>query len=218
MQVSNRHPAIAQEGWLYIAASLLITTLLLFTSFWFLSIIPIALTTLLLFVYRDPERQIPSVPLAIVSPVDGVVQAVAEKFCKLNSENMLWISIKLNTLGVYSGRSPIEGKIKKQVYNKDAGQLQFANWVQTDEGDDILWDVEPKGMGRPRCYVQAGERIGQGQRCGFLPFSAMINLYIPVNSTISIKKGERLFAGQSIVAMLVHQTGATIVSENQNQV
>ena len=58
---------------------------------------------------------------------------------------------------------------------------------------------------RPHCYVQSGERIGQGQRCGFMSFGARLEVYVPTNSRIDIEVGERVRAGESVIAHFIHQ-------------
>jgi len=56
----------------------------------------------------------------------------------------------------------------------------------------------------PRCYVHSGERIGQGQRCGIVPFGALVDVYVPLNSKVDIKVGDHVRAGSDTLATLVH--------------
>lgn len=214
MSVSYKHPTIAREGWIFISVSIVIAFLLLIAEKFLLSIPLILLSALLIFIYRDPERQIPPIPLGIVSPIDGRVKSIENKYCKIAEERMLCLSIRLNPLGVFSIRSPIEGKVAKQAFNGGPGR-SYVNWVQTDERDNIIWELVPKIFGRPKCYVHAGERIGQGQRCGFSPFRAIVYVYVPLNSVTQVEVDSHVVAGQTILAKLIHQSGASIVSDEQ---
>ena len=75
--LAYRYPLIAREGWLWIAIVFCVAVLLYFFSaqasipFW-------VLTLLLIFLFRDPHRKVPALPLGIVCPVDGRVIAIEE--------------------------------------------------------------------------------------------------------------------------------------------
>ncbi|HFE37117.1 MAG TPA: hypothetical protein ENK06_01695 [Gammaproteobacteria bacterium] len=215
MIVSNKHPAIAKEGWLVIG----IVAGLLFVSI-FLSSALFALfgsfLVFLLYVYRDPARKIPSAPLGIVSPADGRIVSIARVENKYTNAPSYRIAIKKNKMGVFAIRCPIEGKLHKQLQEKASGVYRYIDWVQTDEGDNILWDSEVRSPTIAHCYVQSGERIGHGQRCGFLLFNSHVNLCIPINSSLNVKVHDTVRAGESIIAHLFHNQGASIVASAQD--
>jgi phosphatidylserine decarboxylase len=149
-----------------------------------------------------------------VSPVDGKIISVDQVVNKYSGEPSYKIGIQCNKMGVFAIRSPIEGKLVKQLLKKDAHYSRYINWVQTDEGDDILWEVCIKGRTNAHCYVQPGERIGHGQRCGFIAFIQFVALYIPINSSFNVKIHEYVVGGETILASLVHNQGASIVAES----
>ena len=216
MIVSNKHPSIAKEGWLYIGvlsalafAGLYLQTIPLF-------VVLFCLTSLLIYIYRDPSRQIPSAPLGIVSPVDGKILSIEEVENKQLKESFQLVVIKNNKLGVFAIRSPIEGKLHKQFAIQKSRDYRYINWVQTDEGDNILWEVGTRTSTNAHCYVQPGERIGHGQRCGFLALNTHVNVYIPLNSSLDVSVGDRVLAGESILAHIVHNNGASITAEVLN--
>ena len=81
----------------------------------------------------------------------------------------------------------------------------FAQWIQSDEGDDVVLIVESGLLNsRPQCYAHSGERIGQGQRCGYIRFGAPVHVLIPSSSRISVAVGDQVNAGSDIIATLVH--------------
>jgi len=83
--------------------------------------------------------------------------------------------------------------------------VTYAQWIQSDEKDDLVLVIEVNSrMPRPKCYVQSGERIGQGQRCGFIRFGSRVDVLIPVTSRISVSVGDDVLAGSDIIATLVH--------------
>ena len=183
--------------------------------------VPVVLFTLfLLYILRDPNRQVPSAPLAVVSPVDGQVTTIEDFHDCYLDRPAKRITIRINTLGTYGIRSPIEGKFLKQwVYqNNDKTQnadgdrrppamytgRHFVMDLQTDENDSVVMIVRLIPMQRPRCYIHVGERIGQGQRCGWLMFGGTVDLMLPESSRLSVAVGDRVRAGSDIIASLVH--------------
>lgn len=220
--LAYRHPYIAQEGWLFIGCLLILNLLL---SYWLKNIW--ATPGWLLFVfslvmYRDPNRVIPSLPLALVAPVDGKVSLI-EKTVDPYIERQAWrIVITMNPFNVLSARSPTEGKVMNQWHgmkhenpnareSAKASRHRFAQWVQTDEGDNVVMSVQQRyAIPRSRCYVQSGERIGQGQRCGYLSLGAVVEVYIPENSRVDVEVGQRVRAGSQVIATLVHTPHSTM--------
>ena len=169
------------------------------------SIIFWGLGLLVLYLFRDPERVIPALPLAVVSPVDGEVIAVDAVEDPYLQRASTLITLRMNPSGVYITRSPTEGKVLQPPNMANNGQAPFGVWLQTDEGDDVVMVV---GRGRlhsnPRCYIRFGERIGQGMRCGFVPLGGRVDVYVPQNSRVSVTAGDRVQGGSDVLATLVH--------------
>jgi len=214
--IAYRYTIIAKEGWLPIAIGLTAAILLQMEFGWYAGSGVWVLVAVMAFVYRDPPRKVPASPLGIVAPVDGVVIAVREGTGPYLKRQTIAVSIKANSTGVYSVRSPTEGKVVEQwfglppndselisVHNKH--HRQFAQWIKTDEDDDIVFALRTKvPVGKYRCYVNSGERIGQGQRCCFVVFGADAEVLIPIKSNLAVKQGDIVKAGESILATLIH--------------
>lgn len=213
---------IYKEG-IIIGAAVFLFALVIQTYAGYLVALPVwFILILVLYLFRDPEREIPSMPLAVVSPVDGKITEVSEIHDPFVNRQAIRIKIKMNSLGVYTTRSPIEGKIVKSwiknfpdkhntnVAAKDA--KDFGLWIQSDENDDVILVLQPQPLLKSiKCFVQSGERIGQGRRCGFIRFGSSLELYIPGNSKISVGAGDSVHAGSSILATLVHKTPVSAV-------
>lgn len=221
---SNRYPLIAKEGWFFL---LVLAGLVLFSFSFFSSNAAIFLTIVFcffLFLLRDPKRVIPSLPLALVSPVQGKVNQVDEK-------NDPWlglqgierrakrVKIKMSPFDVYSLRSPVEGKVMEQWSKKckeENGQRKFAFWIRTDEGDDVVV-VFSLGIFAAfffRIYIQCGERLGQGQRCGYLYFGGTVDVFIPISSKIEVESEQPIISGEDIIAYLMHEGSASMINDN----
>lgn len=209
MMLSYRYPIVAREGWLWIAVAIIPATVV-FVLYGMLSLPLWALVVFLLFLFRDPARKIPAVPLGIVSPVDGKIVAIDTVHDSYLDRQALSITVKMDFTSVYSAYSPMEGKVLEQwlgVPRKIADEevATYAQWIQSDEKDDLVLAIEASSrQSRPQCYAQSGERIGQGQRCGFIRFGSQVEVLIPVSSRIDVSVGDTVSAGTDIIATLVH--------------
>ncbi len=194
---------IARQGWPFIGTASALALLVQLTAggVWAL---PLWLAAgILAYLFRDPDRSIPPAPLGVVSPVDGKVIAVRQGHDPYLQREALVVDLHMNRTGVYSARSPVEGKIMEIWVVR--GEGRSALWVRTDEDDDVVLAIRVRGHPlRPRCYVHIGERIGQGQRCGIVGFGGEISVFLPANSRLLVSAGNRLRAGSDLLARLVH--------------
>lgn len=158
---------------------------------WF-ALMPAALFVILFLVFRDPLRDVPSVALGIVSPVDGEVVEVDQVQDGELGEAANRIVIRVNSLGTYTARSPIEGKIM------DLGKN--ALWVQTDEGDNVVLKFSGYRLGlAPRSFARFGERLGQGQRCAYLRLTRLAEIQLPIDGNVLVEAGQTVVAGNDLL-------------------
>jgi len=207
---------ISREIW---PSLLVIVILAILVHYFFGALLALPLWVLLLLLlygFRDPNRRVPSQPLAIVSPVDGNIVAIETMPNPYIDGDSIRIRMQMHRTGSYRIRSPVEGKVMQRWFllpgdplpllQGAIGKLQISNWIQTDEGEDIVISMRRDiKWFAPQCNIQTGERIGQGQRCGIIPFGSHIDLYIPVNSVVNQETGARMQAGSDVIAYLRHQ-------------
>ncbi len=164
---------------------------------------------ILLFVFRDFSRVVPSQPTAIVSPIDGKISKITEAYNPYLKRVAQCVHIKQHTFGEFNVHSPLEGKVRNiwVISPTDPEISQLAMWINTDEGDDVVISVNLQSIFRhAACAISVGERLGQGQRCGFLAFSCEIVLYLPTSAHITIKSGQPVRAGSDKLAELVYES------------
>lgn len=155
--------------------------------------------------FRDPERDIPAVPLAVVSPADGKVISVGLQHDPYLERQSIRVTLEMNPYGIFSTRSPVEGKMMEPPNMPDDDGAPHGVWLQTDEADDVVMVMNRGRLHNlPSCNVGFGERVGQGQRCGFIPLGARIDLYLPEASRTEVAPGDRISAGSDVIARLVH--------------
>ncbi len=141
----------------------------------------------LLYLFRETVPAVPNLPLAVLSPGDGRVVEVTKGRDPWLDRDSRRVRVQLDGLGIGVLRSPVEGKVmgywtSAQPFNEPnalrAPGLSpncYSTWVQTDEGDDIVFAVSSlRPISRFKLYFAPGERVGIGQRGGFIyrPYGA----------------------------------------------
>jgi hypothetical protein len=72
----SRYSVIAREGLTPVLAGMLVAVLVMHFAGFYASLVFWILSLLLVVIFRDPQRDIPAVRLAIVSPADGRISSI----------------------------------------------------------------------------------------------------------------------------------------------
>lgn len=204
----RRNSPVAGEGIPILLLFLLLAVICWYTIGWYAAFPPAAILLLLYFLFQDPNRKVPSHPLAVVSPVDGVVVSVEAIDSDVTDSAAHHITIRVNGFGTYTARSPVEGTLL-DYHNLSASKRADTRapglWVRTDEGDDVVLRFHGHRFGLvPRAFGRYGERVGQGQRCAWLRLTRIAEVYLPINSRVNVKTGQSVTAGSDILGTLPH--------------
>lgn len=208
---------LAREGYAFIAGTAAAALLAAYyvSVAWSAPLWVLGAYLVYLFYAREPV--VPSLPLAVVSPAAGRVTTIDEARDPWLDRPARRVRLRLDAPGVTVLRSPAEGKVmdywtsphpfgaEPSAARKDGSPNCYALWVRTDEGDDVIMAVSSlMPVSRFKCHVPPGQRIGQGQRNGFVYFGTYVDLLLPMASRVDVSTGERLRAGSGVVAQLVH--------------
>ncbi len=192
---------IANESFWYLFPVVVVATFLQYNfpfyaiPFWLFAI-------LLLYFFRESNGILSSDPLGVLSPVDSVVKSVIKVIDPYLERDAICIELEMALTDPYTLRSVTEGKIANfwmQPKGSHKGNA-IAVWIQTDEKDNVVMEIYASRSGQIMYYHAAGERVGQGKKSGFLPFGSKVVIYLPENSIVDVKPGQRVKAGQDIVA------------------
>lgn len=201
----NRYTVIAREG----HAPLLATLVAAFMVWHFVSL-PASLlfwvlVALVIFLFRDPERDTPAIPLAVLSPADGKIASIDTILDPYLERQSIRVSVLMNVYGVFTTRSPVEGKVLEPPHRPTGVKTPHGVWLKTNEDDDVVMVMNKGRLNTgPRCYIRFGERVGQGKRCGFIPLGSQIDLYLPEESRLAVVVDDTVLAGSDVIAKLVH--------------
>jgi len=202
----KRNPFVAREGipWLLLVI-VAFGVVYQFANPIFL-LVPVALFAWLYAIFRDPQREVPAIPLGVISPVDGIVTEVELTDHSVLGGDAHRIVIEVDSLGTYTARSPVEGKVmdfRGDGQQESVRKLSSGLWLQTDEGDDVVLQFRGHRFGiAPLAFLRFGERIGQGQRCAYLRLTRVAEVQFPIHSRILVKAGQRVVAGCDVLGKL----------------
>jgi phosphatidylserine decarboxylase len=166
--------------------------------------------------FRDPEREAPAGPVA-VSPADGKVVAV-----KADPTGNSRISIFLNVFDVHVNRTPIPGKVTCVTYKKGKFLVASKADASADNEQNVM-SVEGVVGGRRTkvvfsqiagliarriiCYKRVGDLLGPAERIGLIKFGSRVDVMLGPEWDVTVKVGERVSAGTSVIARIVSPEG-----------
>jgi len=208
----KRFSFFASDGIRWILLAIILTVALWMQFSVYAALPAVFLLLLLMRFYYDPDRDLPSHPLGIMSPVDGNIVECELFHDPFIDRTARRIRIQSDLFGVYHSRSPTEGKmmeywptLKDDVQGYSHTETSGVWWIQTDEGDNLIIAVNTKlGWWDTKCNVQVGERVGQARRCGRFPPNSMIDIIIDENSFIEAVPGQHVKAGTDSIAIFNH--------------
>jgi phosphatidylserine decarboxylase len=213
-RTSYPHPFIAREGWPFVLIALALALLAGFFAGWWWSVPVWLLAVFILQFFRDPPRNVPDDPRAVLSAADGRVVEVSRAQDPYVKRDALKVSVFMNVFNVHSNRSPVDGVVKERWYFPgafvnaalDKASLQNernALWLRTREGQDVTC-VQVAGLIARRilCYVGAGAELERGQRFGFIRFGSRVDVYLPLDAQVNAAIGDKVYAAESVLAWL----------------
>jgi phosphatidylserine decarboxylase len=201
----------APEGYPFIGGFAALTTVTAFFTMWG-AILPLLLTLFMFYFFRDPERVIPAEKDIFVAPADGRVILIRDMFeSKYLNADAKQISIFMSPANVHVNRAPCEGRVKKVVHNegsyfaayRDEASVRNENIelvLETEYGDVLVRQVAGFIARRAVCRKKEGDALRRGERYGMIKFSSRLDIYLPKNVKIRVKVGDRVKAGETIIA------------------
>jgi phosphatidylserine decarboxylase len=172
---------------------------------------PLFLAMFFLWFFRDPERVVPSIPGAVVSPADGKITDVSP--VTVAGMRRVRISIFLNVFDVHVNRSPIAGVIREVRYqkgkflnamNEASAELNEQNIVTVEgEGEALVFKQIAGLLARRIVFTKkVGDRVERGERVGLIKFGSRTDVFLDASASLQIKIGDRVKGGSSVLAVL----------------
>ena len=207
---------IAKEGYPFLGSAVLITLIVAILGYRFLTLVSLLVSLFILYFFRDPERFTPGETDSLICPADGKVILIEKIFDdRFFKEYVHKVSIFMNIFDVHVNRIPLTGKVERILYtpgtfysaDTDHGGLMNENCatIITSEAGRKIAVVQVAGLIARRivCWLEREDKVQQGDRFGLIRFGSRVDLYIPGSLQISIKKGQIVRAGETILGQLI---------------
>jgi len=170
--------------------------------------------SLILWFFRNPKRKILIDNNLILSPADGKVLNIKQvKENEFFKDERIQISIFLSITNIHVTRFPISGKV---IYNKYNPGKYLVAWhpksseknertsvvIRNNYFGDILYRQIAGAVARRIVnYAKTDLEVIQGEDSGFIKFGSRVDIFLPLNSNISVKKGQRVKGGITVLSI-----------------
>ena len=165
--------------------------------------------------FRDPSPAVPADPKAVVSPAHGKVDIIDE----LEEKEFMGgrckrISIFLSVADVHIQNAPIAGEV---AYLKHTNG-KFMNAMNTEcasQNENVLIGFQSAERAGEKIslrliagliarriipWAQVGDKTSRGERISLIQFGSRVDLYLPLDTQIAVKLGDRVKGGETIMA------------------
>jgi len=127
---------------------------------------------------------------------------------------------------VHVNRSPIAGTISRVNYQKGL-YLNAMNPASAERNEQNVVTVRGEGievtfkqiaglLARRIVFNHGeGERLERGQRVGLIKFGSRVNVVIPAEAELRVKKGDRVKGGSSVLAEMAEVVGTRLESASK---
>lgn len=210
---------MAKDGWPFVIGGLIVaaTGWILgakASAWWY---VPAAIggiaTLFFVFFFRDPSRTAPNDPGVVVAPADGRIVSVVKR-----PDGGMQIDTFLSVFNVHVNRAPATGRVISSDYR--AGKFFAAMKPEAGEHNERQDIVLKTDIGVIRfaqiagvlarrivCRVISGDELTIGDRFGMIRFGSRMNVILPPGFDAAVTVGEKVRAGETIIARHREQTG-----------
>jgi phosphatidylserine decarboxylase len=204
-------------------------TLVLFLIWEPLGVVGLGLTVWCYYFFRDPVRTVPMDPGQVISPADGQVSliepAVPPSELGLGEAPLTRVSVFMSVFDCHVNRAPVAGEVTATAYrpgkflsaelDKASEENERNGIVLTMEDGTRLGVVQIAGLVARRilCEVETGAVLRRGDRFGIIRFGSRLDVYLPEGTAPRVAVGQRMVAGETVLAVLGDAAPATARAE-----
>lgn len=205
---------IDPSGYPFIGGALLGAIIVGFAAGWLVALPFVVVAGFFLFFFRDPERAVTDNPDAVLSPADGRVMVAGPTTGEAAPDGR-WqqVSIFLSPMDVHVNRMPISGRVTKVLYHPgrflpaykaEAGDLNEYTEVWLDHHGQTIVMRQIVGILARRivCRARVGDLVNAGDRFGVMKFGSRMDLFVPIDASLSVKAGDKAIGAVTVLAEL----------------
>lgn len=181
-----------------------------------LIIIPaLILHLLVIWFFRVPKRKIREHIDNVIAPVDGKVVMIKEvEENEILKTKCIQVSIFMSPLNVHICRYPVSGRVCYTKYHKGKYLVAWNEKSSTEnERTTIAVDTHTNHRVAFRqiagyvarrivMYSQVDDKAKAGHELGFIKFGSRMDIFLPLDTEIICKIGDKTKGGEDIIARL----------------
>jgi len=166
--------------------------------------------------FRDPCVSPIIYEQGVISPADGKVIFVHEVYeDEFFKDKRIKISIFMSPFNVHINRSPVSGVIEYFKYypgkhlvawhpksSKDNERTTVVVFGDNSKERILFRQIAGFMARRIKFYHKKGDRLNQGEECGFIKFGSRADVFLPINARVLVKPGDKVQGGTSVLADL----------------
>ncbi|HEY7271986.1 MAG TPA: phosphatidylserine decarboxylase [Actinoplanes sp.] len=162
--------------------------------------------------FRDPERDVPIDPNAVVSAADGRVLSVERmRDERISDGEFLRVAVFLSVLDVHVNRVPVAGRVT-DYFVIDGGyanamtaaaEHNVAAYTVLDTDHGTVAVAQRTGLIARRIVQRApiGTLVARGERLGLIRFGSRTDVYLPAaRAEAVVGVGDKVIGGASVIA------------------
>ena len=207
-----RFQTLFEARWIFAILFFLALTSWFFSAW--LSLLFLILIFYTFFFFRDPDRNVPADPNAVVAAADGVVKDISEvEETEILKTKMRRVGIFLSVFDVHTNRAPINGRILYRQHHEglcldarsaDCSEKNEAmTWVFENPRATILVRQLTGAIARRIvAWTDVGDQVAKGERFGMIRFGSRTEVYLPLAANVLVKVGDHVAGGSTIIARL----------------
>ncbi len=162
--------------------------------------------------FRDPERDVPGDPSAVVAAADGKVLSIERmRDDRFGPGEFLRIAVFLSVFDVHVNRSPVAGRVA-DYFVEEGGYANAATAaaehnvaaytvLDTDHGTVVV--AQRTGLIARRIVQRTpvGALVAKGERFGLIRFGSRTDVYLPADKAEAlVSVDERVVGGATVIA------------------
>src|SRR5918999_5253287 len=199
---------MAKEGIPFILLFLVPAIIFAALGWWVAAVACLGLAAFMAFFFRDPERDCPIDDEIIISPADGRVVIVAP-VDPSDPASPTQVSIFLSPMDVHINRSPIAGEILDVTYKPGAFHVASRDVASVENEQNIITlrgarvtvvvrQIAGVLARRVVLWKKKGDLVKLGERVGLMKFSSRMDVVVPSEVEVLVKRGDRVTGGVSV--------------------
>ena len=203
---------MAKEGIPFVSVFLVPGLVFLALGWWIPAGLCLLLAAFMAFFFRDPKRNCPTDDRLVVSPADGRVVAAARVDDRVD-DSPTQISIFLSPLDVHINRAPISGEIVDVAYKPGAFHIASRDIASVENEQNVVTvrgarltivfrQIAGVIARRIVLWKKKGDRVAMGERVGIMKFSSRMDVILPAEVEVLVKKGDKVVGGVSVLGRL----------------